>query len=107
MKSRLVYILILTLFLFQNAWAMEQTYLVFCESQEISQEVEPHTHDEETTTEHDHSICKNCCHLSSSFVGIAQISLFNDIQPESQYNLFVINKHNSISNKPVTPPPIV
>jgi len=107
MKSHLVHILILTLFLFQNVWAMEQTYLVFCETVENAQELEQHAHDEDTPTEHDHGFCTDCCHLSTSFVGITENLIVDTTQFNQQYNLFVKIKHLSIYNKPIIPPPIV
>jgi len=107
MKSRLIYILILTLFLFQNAWAMEQTYLVFCDQQEINQEVEQHSHDDNTPAEHDHTLCNDCCHLSSPLVGITQITNLNTAHSNQQYDKLVLNNLHSIVNKPSTPPPII
>jgi len=107
MKLRFVHILILTLFLFQNAWAMEQTYLVFCETQDITQEVEHHSHDEEHPAEHDHGICNDCCHLSTSFVGITENPLSINTHYEQDFTIFVTKKLYSIYSKPVIPPPII
>ena len=107
MKLRLVHILILTLFLFQNAWAMEQTYLVFCDSHEIAQEVEPHSHDEQSPAEHKHGTTHHCGHLSGSIVGITPSSIKNEVHSGHHYNVFVTNKLHSITNEPTQRPPIV
>lgn len=92
--------------MFQNAWAMEQTFLVFCDGQETSQEIEQHDHDENSTTEHDHSVCNNCCHLSTPLVVINEFSNTNNYFSAQQYDILVLNNLKSILNKPSTPPPI-
>jgi len=107
MKTRFIHVLILVLFLFQNTWAMEQTFLVFCDQQETSQELEQHNHDENNATTHDHSICNDCCHITSPLVGITQSSNSNNFYSEQHYNKIVKNNFQSINKEPSTPPPIV
>ncbi len=106
MKLRIAHVLIITLFMFQNAWAMEQTFLVFCESQEISHDINQHTDDEGISADHDHGVCNDCCHLYASVIGITETPSLSNIHSNQQYTNFVKNKHHSIDNKPVIPPPI-
>lgn len=107
MKNKLVHILILVLVLFQNSWAMEQTYLVFCENTNTGQELLQHDHDSDTTEhDHDHDMCDNCCHMSSPLVGITQINLRKDFTAGSAYRRTSIKHFHSITIQPPIRPPI-
>jgi len=101
MKSRFVHILILLLVLFQNSWAMEQTYRTVCDNFETSHGLE--VSEQNNTAEHKH----HCNHRGSPIVGIIQLNVETNITLDHFYPEIPSKHLHSISNKPAIPPPIV
>lgn len=104
--KRVTLILIFMLFIFQNAWAIEQTYLMICQNFETKQE-QSQLENEKHTEVHDDEQCADCCHLNTSLVTVLQTNFSNHLLTNNHYSHSAFNQFYSIFIQPPLPPPIV
>jgi len=106
-QRRFALILIFMLFIFQNAWAIEQTYLTLCNITQSALTDDIHVDNETDLSEHEHTQCADCCHLNTNLVTILQLNYFNYLLPNKRFQLSLSKQFHSVYHQPPLPPPIV
>lgn len=97
--KRFISIFILMLFIFQNAWAVEQSYRMVCPIIEAGSEKQ--------SVNHEHKNCVECCHINTSLVTVLQSNFYDYLSKDNFYRHYTFIQFYSVFIQPPLPPPIV
>ncbi|MFV1985135.1 MAG: hypothetical protein ACC657_16420 [Thiohalomonadales bacterium] len=103
-KNKLItLILIFMLFVFQNTWAIEQTYLMLCQTTQDSMGKAPMAKEKMPMANEQ---CPDCCDMYASYEQLTTEFNLDNLPTSKTFKAFSFEQFYSIFNQPPLPPPI-